>query len=66
MTLNVNGETREQDGSITIAGFLASLGLNATMVVVERNRLIVPRSEFERVELADGDELEIVQMMAGG
>lgn len=65
MTLTVNGETRESD-SATIAEFLAARNLHARIVVVEHNGEIVPRERYAETTLAAGDQLEIVQMMAGG
>jgi thiamine biosynthesis protein ThiS len=45
---------------------LASLGIDRRKVAVERNREIVPKSAFEGVVLAPGDQLEIVQFVGGG
>ena len=64
--LTVNGEPRTIVDSMLLTEFLESFGLNARMVVVEYNREIVPRHRYEEIRLQTGDELEIVQMMAGG
>ena len=64
--LTVNGKTCALDGPMSIAAFLAARGLHERMVVVEHNQEIVPRSRYGAVMLAAGDEVEIVQMMAGG
>ena len=66
MELIVNGERRTLPEPVRISEFLAMHGLNPKMVVVEHNRAIVPRDRYEDVLLQSGDELEIVQMMAGG
>lgn len=66
MQLQVNGESVSLEKPLTIAEFLAAHDLNAKMVVVEHNRVIVPRDRYGEVQLSAGDELEIVQMMAGG
>ena len=66
MQLIVNGETREATDAATLADFLTQLRLRSPMVVVERNGEIVPRGCYAEMPLADGDVLEIVQMMAGG
>ncbi len=63
--LTINGELRETDEA-TIAALLQSINIHERMVVVEYNGEIVPREEYGKQELADGDRLEIVQMMAGG
>jgi thiamine biosynthesis protein ThiS len=35
-------------------------------VAVERNRSIVPKSEWPTTQLAEGDRLEIVHFVGGG
>lgn len=64
--LIVNGDVRDLKDVPTVGAFLASRGLNPKMVVVERNGEIVPRGQYDETPLANGDVLEIVQMMAGG
>jgi thiamine biosynthesis protein ThiS len=66
LVVTVNGEVRETASGVTLAVFLASLGIDLRKVAVERNREIVPRSAYEAVALMDGDELEIVQFVGGG
>lgn len=66
IALKVNGELREIPEPVSILGFLEERGLHERMVVVEHNLEIVPRDLYANVQLADGDNLEIVQMMAGG
>lgn len=66
MHLTINGEARELDGADSLGAFLAARGLSAKMVVVELNGVIVPRTDYDAAPLAEGDVLEIVQMMAGG
>lgn len=62
----LNGESRELDAPATVAGLLASLGLDARKVAVERNEEIVPRSVYAETWLAEGDWLEIVHFIGGG
>ena len=66
MRLTVNGEVREAPDSATLAAFLASLGIEAGRVAVERNLEIAPRSRWHAIRLQDGDRLEIVQFVGGG
>ncbi len=66
MQLILNGEPREAENAATLAEFLTQLRLRSQMVVVERNGEIVPRGCYAETPLAEGDVLEIVQMMAGG
>ena len=67
--LEVNGESREYAGDAapeTVAQLIASLHLDATMVVAEVNGDIVKRDDFARHILADGDKVEIVRFVGGG
>ena len=66
LTLMLNGESRELGAPLTVAGLLASLGLDARKVAVERNEEIVPRSAYAETWLAEGDWLEIVHFIGGG
>jgi thiamine biosynthesis protein ThiS len=65
-TLTLNGESRSLDTPTTVAGLLASLGLDVRKVAVERNEEIVPRSAYGDTWLDAGDSLEIVHFIGGG
>jgi sulfur carrier protein len=64
--VTINGSRRPVAPDQTLAEFLSELRLEPRMVVVERNGAIVPRDRLAETPLAEGDTLEIVQMMAGG
>jgi len=66
LVLRVNGEPREVPQGTTVEGLLASLGLVPGLVVVERNREIVPRARTPEVQLEEGDVLELVHFVGGG
>lgn len=66
LTLTLNGETMAFDRTLTVALLLASIGLDARKVAVERNAEIVPRSAYSVTWLATGDQLEIVHFIGGG
>ena len=61
----VNGKEEQIADELTIAQFLQGKGVSET-ALVERNMEIVKRDRYHDVQLQDGDELEVVQMMAGG
>lgn len=50
----------------SLAGLIAQLGLDTRKVAVERNREIVPRSQYNAVMLDAADEIEIVHFIGGG
>jgi len=66
MQLTINGKHVEIEQPLTIRELLVSKGLHERIVVVEHNREIVPRDRYGDVIVGGGDNLEIVQMMAGG
>ena len=65
MRIEVNGEPREVEAG-TILALVETLGLDPKKVAVERNLEIVPRSLHAETALADGDRIEIVQLVGGG
>ena len=66
MKITVNGDSIELTQQISILDFLEQHNLKPQMVVVEHNRIIISRDKYGESILADGDNVEIVQMMAGG
>jgi len=66
ITLTINGDRREVPEGLTLATLLDHLGLDARMVVVEQNRIIVRKNAIAEAKLAAGDEIEIVHFVGGG
>ena len=66
MNVTINGKATELSDSTTIADLIRERGLKTSLVAVEQNGNIVPRSEFESKAVEDGDELEIVHFVGGG
>ena len=67
MHLVINGEDHDDlpDG-ISVAALIAHLGLPERKIAVERNRVVVPKSQYTEVVLADHDALEIIHFIGGG
>ncbi|MBE9608610.1 sulfur carrier protein ThiS [Chitinilyticum piscinae] len=66
MQLSLNGERREFNDGITVAGMVEALGLTGKRIALERNGEIVPRSQHGETVLQDGDVLEMVVAVGGG
>ena len=66
LSISLNGEARTVDEGLTVAVLLEQLELRPGMVVVERNRKVLPRSSLEHVPVEEGDEIEIVHFVGGG
>jgi sulfur carrier protein len=64
--VTVNGDARTIATGHTVTTFLGSLGLHPGLVVVERNREILDRDEYDRVTVEAGDTLELVHFVGGG
>ena len=65
-SLNLNGERIELPGGTTIDQLLERLGISRHQAAVEVNHILVPRSDHERFELSEADEVEIVTLVGGG
>lgn len=66
VVVQVNGEPRRLPSPATLADLLDAVGLDARMVVVELNRVIVRRPELPTTRLNDGDQVELVHFVGGG
>src|SRR5262245_9744957 len=62
----LNGESREVPGSMNVVQFLDFFSLPKDRIAVERNRSIVPKTDWETVTLTAGDKLEVVHFVGGG
>jgi len=66
IAITVNGQFRSFSPPLSVARVIEQLELQGRRIALERNGEIVPRSQFDAVELADGDALEIVVAVGGG
>lgn len=64
--IRLNGEIRQIPAAISIAQVLEHFDLPTDRVAVERNRSIVSKTDWEKVSVAQGDELEVVHFVGGG
>lgn len=62
----LNGEPREVPEGLTVATFLAHVGLPADRVAVELNRQIVHKRDWESLLISHGAEVEVVHFVGGG
>ena len=64
--VTVNGEPMELESGASVADLLERLRVGSPRVAVERNRDIVPRAQYGATLLAEGDALEVVELVGGG
>jgi len=66
MKLQINGEPKDFNPPLTLAGLVDQLGMKMDRVAIELNRSIVARDLWAKTSLAEGDCLEIVHFVGGG
>lgn len=66
MKLKINGQEHETAAQTTVRGILTLLGFGEKPVVVELNQQALFPREHEITVLQEGDQLEIIQITAGG
>lgn len=66
IAITINGKMQSFATPLTVSRALDHLALQNKRIALERNGKIVPRSQFDVVELADGDTIEIVVAVGGG
>ena len=67
MNITINGNAKQLDSeNMTIAALVVTLNLAGKRLAIEKNGEIVPRSQFDTVNLQEGDMLEIVGAVGGG
>ena len=66
MTLTVNGEQSPVAAPITVAELLRAIDAPERGVAVAVDAEVVPRSEWDTHELADGQSVEVLTAVQGG
>ena len=66
ISVSVNGKPRELERPLSVAALLETLDINPRQVAVALNGEVVPRSEWPRLQVGDGDAVEIVRAVGGG
>ncbi|HCC21579.1 MAG TPA: thiamine biosynthesis protein ThiS [Verrucomicrobiales bacterium] len=66
MTIRLNGKDHPLDTSLSVQELLVSIGLGKKPLVVELNKKALFPREYEQSVLADGDQVEVITIAAGG
>jgi sulfur carrier protein len=66
LSLTVNGEPRNAPAGATVRDLVELLQLDIGRIAVAVERDVVPRSEYARRVLRDGDRIEILEAVGGG
>ena len=63
--VTINGVNEDVAGK-TLSEYLSSSNYNLQRIVVEINENIIPKTDYEKTTLNDGDVVEVVSFVGGG
>ncbi len=66
MRVYINGESKEVQGTPTLAELITQLDLPAARIAVELNREVVRGSDWGNTMVHEDDRIEIVHFVGGG
>lgn len=66
MTVLVNGEPRSVTGAQNVAELVGELQLVPATLMIEHNGTALHRGDWNSRALSDGDQIELVLVVAGG
>ena len=66
MQILLNGEPRDVRPEISVQALLEDLAIDARLVAVELNRVVVKRDRFETTRIPEHAEVEVVAFVGGG
>ncbi|MBU1083880.1 MAG: sulfur carrier protein ThiS [Candidatus Omnitrophica bacterium] len=66
MKIHINGKEEVIEDIKNLTDLIGSKKLKANNIVIEYNLKVVPREQWDRVALSEGDRLEIVSFVGGG
>lgn len=66
MDIFVNGKSHTCPADSTVADLIEQLGLTGKRLAVERNQILIARSQHASTRLQEADRLEIVVAVGGG
>jgi thiamine biosynthesis protein ThiS len=66
MIIIVNGKQQDIVNNLSVLDFINSMKLNPAKIIIEMNRQIISKTNFESVKLKENDSLEILSLVSGG
>ena len=66
ITCLINGQEQTLSRGTTLLEFLETKDVPIKAIVVELNKEVLPKGQYEGIVLDDGDTLEIIQIIGGG
>ena len=66
ITIQINGQSQIFNEAMTIENLISHLKFNRTHIAVALNFDVVPRAEFSKIKIKDGDTVDILHPSQGG
>jgi thiamine biosynthesis protein ThiS len=66
MNVSLNGERVDARGALSVAELVERFQLAPQTVLIEHNGDALHRHEWEQRSLAEGDQIELIRVVAGG
>jgi sulfur carrier protein len=66
ITIRLNGDPYVIEGDPRLTTLIEALKMKPTRIAAELNRSIIPRAEYSKITLREGDELELINFVGGG
>ena len=66
ITIRLNGEPYVIEGDARLTTLIDVLKMKPTRIAAELNGAIVPKADYAKITLREGDELELINFVGGG
>ena len=66
LCIQLNGEQKKLDLPLTVAELLRQFSIRMEAIAVAVNEEIIPRSALEKINIKEGDRVEVVRAVGGG
>jgi len=64
--LTVNGKSVEFKEGLTLQGLLEYCHYTYPMLVMKHNGRVIHEKDYEKVDVSDGDVIQVIHLVAGG
>lgn len=64
--ITFNGNEKELTGEVTVEDFIRQQNYKKEQVAVELNEKIIPKADYSKTVIKDGDVIEVLSFMGGG
>lgn len=66
ISILLNGQPAQLPAGLSLRAALEHLGLGTERLAVERNLEVIPRSQWDQIDVLAGDRLEVIHFVGGG